>query len=225
MYDILDNHDVHPFKGIIIGNEVLFRKDLTEAELVEKITYVKGNLTARNIDIPVASSDLGDNWTATFAKEVDYVMANIHPFFAGVEADKAALWTYTFWTVKDTPLKADPLKADPQTLKEDHSKSIISETGWPSKGGKGCGEAPSCTVGSVAGIPEMNTFMNTWVCGALKNETNYFWFEAFDEPWKWKYNEPGKEWEDQWGLMDVNRNLKPGVKIPDCGGNTVDGKF
>lgn len=43
-------------------------------------------------------------------------------------------------------------------------------------------------------------------------------FSAFDEPWKIIYNEPklGKEWEDKWGLMDVNRNLKDGLVIPDC---------
>lgn len=73
----------------------------------------------------------------------------------------------------------------------------------------------------MAGIDEMNTFMDGWVCDALANGTNYFWFEAFDEPWKIVYDTPGKAWEDKWGLMDVNRNLKPGVKIPDCGGKTV----
>lgn len=46
-------------------------------------------------------------------------------------------------------------------------------------------------------------------------------FEAFDEPWKVSLNTPGKEWEDKWGLMDPGRNLKPGLKIPDCGGKTV----
>jgi hypothetical protein len=46
-------------------------------------------------------------------------------------------------------------------------------------------------------------------------------FEAFDEPWKIVYNTPGKDWEDKWGLMDPARNLKPGLKIPDCGGKTV----
>jgi hypothetical protein len=46
-------------------------------------------------------------------------------------------------------------------------------------------------------------------------------FSAFDEPWKITYNTKGKEWEDKWGLMDVNRNLKKGVTIPDCGGKTV----
>ena len=46
-------------------------------------------------------------------------------------------------------------------------------------------------------------------------------FEAFDEPWKERLNTPGKEWEDKWGLMDIGRNLKPGLTIPDCGGQTV----
>jgi hypothetical protein len=46
-------------------------------------------------------------------------------------------------------------------------------------------------------------------------------FSAFDEPWKIRYNEKGKEWEDKWGLMDINRNIKPGLKIPDCGGQSL----
>ena len=46
-------------------------------------------------------------------------------------------------------------------------------------------------------------------------------FEAFDEPWKLQFNTPGKNWEDKWGLMDSDRNLKTGLKIPDCGGQTV----
>lgn len=46
-------------------------------------------------------------------------------------------------------------------------------------------------------------------------------FEAFDEPWKVQFNEQDKEWEDKWGLMYPSRELKPGVKIPDCGGMTV----
>lgn len=30
------------------------------------------------------------------------------------------------------------------------------------------------------------------------------------------------KWEPFWGLFDYNRNLKDGLKIPDCGGKTVD---
>lgn len=47
-------------------------------------------------------------------------------------------------------------------------------------------------------------------------------FEAFDEPWKEQYNTKDEQWEDKWGLMDAGRNLKPGIKIPDCDGKEVD---
>jgi exo-beta-1,3-glucanase (GH17 family) len=212
MYDIFDKYKADPFLGVIIGNEVLFRKDKTEVEMAKIIRDARANLDKKNIKgLKIASSDLGDNWRVSpeFADEVDIVMANIHPFFAGVTAANATAWTYDFWVTNDRPLKAGL---------ENH---VISEVGWPSKGGKSCGEAKTCDVGSVASVSEMNTFMEGWICSSLANNTNYFWFEAFDEPWKWTFNEPGKEWEDQWGIMDVDRNLKPGITIPDCGGKTV----
>ncbi len=46
-------------------------------------------------------------------------------------------------------------------------------------------------------------------------------FEAFDEPWKIRFNKDNQQWEDKWGLMDSGRKLKDGVKIPDCGGKGV----
>jgi len=209
MYNILDKYGDSSFVGVIVGNEVLYRQDMTSAELGAILSGVRQNFTAKGINLPVATSDLGDDWTAELASEADYLMANIHPFFAGVNADVAASWTYDFWTNHDTILQTDL------------SKNIIAETGWPSAGGMDCGGAPTCVNGSVAGIPQMNTFMDQWVCQALANGTTYFWFEAFDEPWKIIYDTPGKDWEDKWGLLDVNRNLKPGVVIPDCGGKTV----
>ncbi|QPG93489.1 hypothetical protein C2857_000169 [Epichloe festucae Fl1] len=213
MWDILDQYGADPFEGVIVANEILFRKEMTVTQLGTVLDGVRSNFTSKGIKLPVASSDLGDDWTADLAAKSDYVMANIHPFFAGKSADIAASWTYSFWTGKDK-----------QFWKADNAKNIISETGWPSAGGKNCGESPVCTSstsGSVASIDGMNTFMKNWVCEALANGTNYFWFEAFDEPWKIRFNEKDKEWEDKWGLMDVNRQLKPGVKIPDCGGKTV----
>ncbi|KAL1604897.1 hypothetical protein SLS60_004437 [Paraconiothyrium brasiliense] len=228
MWDIIDKHVVpkwkdgkdHQFKGVIVGNEVLFRKDLTKTELLKYITTIKDNITSlakkNNVDdakLPIALSDLGDNWTADMATKVDVVMSNVHPFFAGVEVKKAAAWTWDFWTQHDVAL----------TASEKSIKQVIAEVGWPTGGGNDCGDSDctSDTQGSIAGISELNQFMEDWVCPSMKNETEYFWFSAFDEPWKIMYNEKGKEWEDKWGLMDVNRNLKKGVTIPDCDGQTV----
>ncbi|KAI0542800.1 glycoside hydrolase superfamily [Xylaria digitata] len=210
MWTILDKYGDKPFEGLIVGNEILFREQMTATELGTLLDSVRSNLTKHNWDLPVATSDLGDNWDATLASLSDYIMGNVHPFFAGQDAKEAASWTWTFWENKAGSF-----------FKSDAKKNVISEIGWPTKGGTDCGEATTCDDGAVAGIDELNTLLDTWVCQALNNGTNYFWFEMFDEPWKISFNTPGKEWEDQWGILDVNRKLKTGVKIPDCDGKTV----
>lgn len=173
MYTILSTYPSTHFSGIIIGNEVLYRKDLTLTQLSSTITGVKKNLTSMSIDLPVATSDLGDNWTKALAADTDVIMANVHPFFAGVTAAAAAAWTWDFWQNHDVVLSSD----DSSTT-DGVPRNLISETGWPSTGGNDCGTDSACTsdtTGSVAGIDEMNTFMDSWVCQALANGTAYFW--------------------------------------------------
>ena len=235
LYKILDDtKDTSIFKGAIVGNEALFRagsdKQSAQKNIINYMEDVRKEFKKRSLDMPVATSDLGDNWNKQLAEESDAVMSNIHPFFAGVPVDQAASWSWTFWTTHDASLTKGTKK-----------KQIISEIGWPSGGGNDCGSNVKCqskTDGSVAGVDEMNQFMSDWVCQALENGTDYFWyvlfqdlvnsnanesyrFEAFDEPWKVEFNEPGREWEDKWGLMDAGRKLKPGIKIPDCNGTTA----
>ncbi|KAK4211058.1 endo-beta-1,3-glucanase [Rhypophila decipiens] len=212
MWDILDEYGDEPFKGIIVANEILFREQMTAWELGTLLDSVRTKLKAKNINLPVATSDLGDKWDSTLASKSDYIMGNIHPFFGGTPVEEAAAWTWNFWEQKTQGF-----------AKADKSKNIISETGWPSQGGTHCGGTGTtkCANGATAGIDELNKFMEDWVCPALNNGTEYFWFEAFDEPWKWVFNTDGQEWEDHWGIIDVNRNLKPGIVIPDCGGRTI----
>ena len=248
MNSIVEKNGTKSFAGVVVGNEVLYREDLTEAELSKILGDVKKNFTAQNIDLPIATSDLGDKWTTALASEVDIIMSNIHPFFSGTTAGEAAGWTWDFWKNKNA-LIATP--ADPK-------KNIISEVGWPSGGGNDCGAATctSDTQGSIAGIDEMNVFMENWVCQSLANGTDYFWyalsllfsnlflaglspprvgqdnemkwsvltdyrFEAYDQPWQKQFNKGDRNWEDKWGLMGIDRVLKDGLKIPDCGGKTI----
>lgn len=167
-WKILDDHGCDYFKGIIIGNEVLYRKDLTAQQLLNHVTDFRKNITDHKCKLPVAMADLGDNWTADMATKVDIVMSNVHPFFAGVDVKNAAGWTWNFWQEHDVSL----------TASNNNIKQVIAEVGWPSGGGKDCGGSPTCTSstpGSVAGIDEMNSFMQDWVCPSLKNGTEYFW--------------------------------------------------
>ncbi|PTU25266.1 hypothetical protein P175DRAFT_0498381 [Aspergillus ochraceoroseus IBT 24754] len=218
LYTILDNAtDRSIFKGAIIGNEALYRAgdtiDTARQNLISYIKGVKSHFQKNSIDLPVATSDLGDNWDSELTRVSDLVMSNIHPFFAGVTAKAAASWTWSFWQNHDVVLTEGTSKAN-----------VISEVGWPSGGGNDCGDGANCadtTSGSVAGVDEMNTFMSNWVCQALANGTEYFWFEAFDEPWKVEFNSGKEQWEDKWGLLDSARKLKDGIKIPDCDGKTA----
>ncbi|KJX96424.1 glucan endo-1,3-beta-glucosidase btgC like protein [Zymoseptoria brevis] len=226
MYDLLDNYPHDSFAGIIVGNEVLYAKYLTATELGTQLESVRDNLISKGISLPVATADLGDNWDATLAAQSDIVMANIHPFFAGTVAEDSASWAYTFWTGKDVPLKTQKTDSVGGIT---YPTQIIAEIGWPTQGGNDCGDATSPTYGctsdtdgAVASIDNLNTFMDGWVCGALANGTTFFWFEAFDEPWKHQFDTKANGWEPFWGIFDKDRNFKKGVTIPDCGGKTVE---
>nr|POF22283.1 putative glucan endo-1,3-beta-glucosidase btgc [Quercus suber] len=222
MYSLLSSYPESRFAGIIVGNEVLYRKDMTNTSLSTTLSAVRANLTAQSITLPLATSDLGDDWTADLAADTDIVMANVHPFFAGVTPDVAPGWTWDFWQTHDVALTAAATPPANQT----YPRNIIAETGWPSAGGNDCGSettaCPDAGSGAVASVANMNTFMDGWVCQALANGTSYFWFEAFDEPWKVIFNTALDQWESKWGLLDENRVVKDGLVIPDCGGKTLD---
>ena len=49
MYSILNKYPVDLIDGIAVGNEVLFRQDKTESELITLIQQVRQNVTAMNL--------------------------------------------------------------------------------------------------------------------------------------------------------------------------------
>lgn len=71
--------------------DLLRSPDMTIDKLGTILSDAKQNFTKNKIDLPVATSDLGDDWTAELAEKVDVVMSNIHPFFAGVTVEEAAV--------------------------------------------------------------------------------------------------------------------------------------
>jgi exo-beta-1,3-glucanase (GH17 family) len=62
--------------------------------------------------------------------------------------------------------------------------------GWPT----GSGSLNS----SVAGIDELQYFINTFPAAATAAGVDYYWFEGYDEPWKIVYDTPTEQYEDHW---------------------------
>lgn len=191
----------HYIDSILIGNEVLFRGDMSESELISYIVKTKDFLRQNDIDIPVGTSDIGSKWTPRLGSIVDVLAANIHPFFGGVPVNISTSWTYEFLY--------DQVLVDLDNWGHIPSKILISEVGWPSGGGK--------IWGSIAGIQEQQKLLNDWICAEEATENvGWYWFEAFDEPWKAIYHNGEDKWETQWGLFTSNRKLKDGITLPVC---------
>ncbi|GJJ72115.1 hypothetical protein EMPS_04472 [Entomortierella parvispora] len=202
--------------GVSVGNEVLFRnEDKSKPKervpldtLIDYMNQIRSGLAQRAAaaaassdpqlvaqgeklaQIPVFSSDLGRNAHQIVDQE-DWVMSNIHPFFANTAVENAATWAFA--NFKDETLKAAAGKP-----------AMISEVGWPS------GPASAKMGSAVPSVENLQTFLDTWVCQANSRNVPYYYFEAFDEPWKNSINSR----EAQWGLMTVDRRLK--VNIPVC---------
>lgn len=97
-------------------------------------------------------------------------MANVHPFFGGLPIDEAADWTWLFFEGNDVNVAA----AAPN-----NPDVYIDETGWPSNSLT----AENMTYeAATAGVPELQTFLDTYPCVANTNGTHYFFFSGYDEP-------------------------------------------
>jgi len=151
-------------------------------------------------NIPVGNADAGYYFNVQLLTDVDYLMSNVHPWFAKVSVQEAAAWTADFFEVNNVVV-ANALPNKPE--------AFIAETGWPTASS----DAADATDGvSAASEANLQIFLDTFVCQANQNGTGYFFFEYFDETWK---DAIYGGVEAHWGLFNANRTLK-NINIPDC---------
>ncbi|CAX42003.1 cell wall protein with similarity to glucanases, putative [Candida dubliniensis CD36] len=183
--------------SIYIGNEVLFREDKTRDELIEYIQDAKTFLQSRGIDdIPVGTSEIGSLVDSPLLQACEIVGANIHPFFAGVPVEFATIWSLEF------------LNLQVQPYNDYNTKIVLTEIGWPSGGG---------TFGSsIASLSNSEYFANDFLCTFRDLPVEYYYFEAFDEPWKEIFWEGNRRWETQWGVFQDDRSPKFALQNIGC---------
>jgi exo-beta-1,3-glucanase (GH17 family) len=164
-----------------VGNEVMYRKDLTEDELLEYIARVKEALP----DTPVGYVDAYYEFSARprITAACDVILANCYPYWEGSHIDYSLLHARQMYY---------------QALHAGNGKKvIITETGWPSQG-TGLDDAQPSRGNAL------RYFLNMQKWSAEEN-IDMFYFTSFDESWK-----VGAEGDvgAYWGLWDMNEKLK-----------------
>jgi len=151
--------------------------------------------------LPVGNADAGSYFNNKVLAAVDYGMANVHPWFGNISINNAAAWTDEFFQNNDVVLV---------TNLTNKPTMYIAETGWPSKSSDVASESDGP---SLASIPNLQIFLDTFVCQANNNGTGYFFFEFADESWKDVQFGGVEGW---WGILNQNLTLKDGLTIPNC---------
>ena len=164
-----------------VGNEVMYRKDLTEDELLEFIYRVKKEIP----DIPVGYVDAYYEFShrPRITEACDVILSNCYPFWEGCPFENSLSYMKDMY---HQALAAGKGK-----------KVIITETGWPSKGENLKGAVPSQDNA-------LQYFINTQLWSMDEN-IEIFYFSSFDESWK---TGPEGEVGAYWGIWDKHEKLK-----------------
>lgn len=182
-------------RGVIVGNEVLLRGDLSEAELVNYIREVRAALPP---SIPVSYADVWEFWLRhlQLASAVDYITIHILPYWEDqpVPPERAVQHVENVYA---RIMHALPGK-----------RVMIGETGWPSEGRP--------RRGASASVVNEARYLRQFLRFAASVDMPYNVIEAFDQPWK---RAQEGTMGGYWGIFDVHARPKfamqgPVVEIP-----------
>ncbi|MGH7067422.1 MAG: glycoside hydrolase [Acetobacteraceae bacterium] len=167
---------------VIVGNEVLLRRDLPPSALIADLEQVK-----RAVHQPVSYADVWEFWEQfpEVARHVDFVTIHILPYWENHPVPIGQAIAH----VRDVYRRIHALIPD--------KPIVIGEAGWPSRGRWRDGAAPS-RVNEARFIREFVTF-------ADRNQIPYNLIEAFDQVWKFQLEGTVGA---NWGLWTAGRKPK-----------------
>lgn len=184
----LANANTDVVRALIVGNEVLLRRERTEDEMRELIRHARAH--AR---VPVTYADVWEFWTRhdSLAAEVDFVTVHILPFWEDEPVDIELALEH----VADTRRHVGEHFAG--------KKILIGETGWPSAGRQREESKPSRV--------NQARYVREFVHRAHAEGWDYNLIEAIDQPWKRRLEGTVGGY---WGMLDAG-HLQP--KFPLAG--------
>jgi glycoside/pentoside/hexuronide:cation symporter, GPH family len=166
----------------VVGNEVLLRGELTEADLLAYIQRVKAALPD---DVPVGCVDAYYQFLErpALTSACDVLLPNCYPFWEGTDINMAAPYLRRMVGLVQAA--------------GGEKRVIVTETGWP-----GNGQAVAGAVPSAENAMRYFVDVQQW---ARQEGIKLFYFSSFDEPWKLRQE---GELGTQWGLWDKDERLK-----------------
>jgi exo-beta-1,3-glucanase (GH17 family) len=166
---------------LAVGNEVMYREDLSEDELLQFLEQAKREV--QNVPIGYVDAYYEFENRPRITEACDVLLANCYPFWEGCHID------YSLIYMKDMFRRAQHAG--------NGKKVIISETGWPNIGETFHGAEPSFENA-------IRYFLNAQKWSA-EEDIEMFYFSSFDEPWK--TSDEG-DVGAFWGLWDKDEKLK-----------------
>ena len=166
---------------LIVGNEVLLRRERTPAQMRSLLEQAQTRTA-----VPVSYADVWEFWVehAELAEVVDQVTVHILPFW---ENDPV-----------DVKIAIEHVVSAYETVDALFDKPVlIGETGWPSAGRQREASRPSRV--------NQARFMREFVHHAHQQGWQYNLIEAIDQPWKRALEGTVG---GHWGLLDVDLNAK-----------------
>ena len=182
-------HKNRNVNGIMVGNETLFRRDMTADELAEVVKRVKREVAGA---VPVSTGEIYSELLETnkdgglvaekLISKLDFIAAHVLPYWGRIPAEGA---------VEDAVRVYDLLR---KTFPGKHI--VIAEFGWPSSGYNRGAAFP--------GKFEQARIMREFVSRTHARGIDYNLIEAYDQPWKTIEGSVGA----YWGLFD-NQTRQP----------------
>jgi exo-beta-1,3-glucanase (GH17 family) len=169
-------------QAVLVGNEVLLRREQTAAQLAAYLRRVKAAVPQ-----PVSYGDVWEFWlrNRSLAADVDFVTIHLLPYWedepAGIDAAIAAVAAARAQVVAAFPGK----------------DVLVGEAGWPSEGRQRETAVPSRL--------NQARFVRGFLARARSEGWRYNLIEAFDQPWK-RAQEGAVG--GYWGLFDADRRDK-----------------
>jgi len=166
---------------VAVGNEVLYREELSLEELLEYISRVKKEVPDAQLGYVDAYYEFVNR--PALVDACDVLFTNCYPFWEGCHIDYSLVYMKSMYY---SVLQAAKGK-----------RVVISETGWPNIGSAFESSEPSTENA-------LRYFINTqkW---SLEDDIELMYFSSFDESWK-----VGDEGDvgAYWGLWDKDGKLK-----------------